>query len=159
MKQINIFAIGVLSILVSMAVVGCNGKMHTDVAEVEWLLGRWEGVTEEGTAIEEWTKESDEKMLGTGVFIIGDDTVFSEALAIIVGYNTLIYEADPSGQTIVQFPLAASKKNEIVFENLEHDFPQRITYRKLAGDSLMAVIEGMVNEEFKSTEFRWKKVK
>jgi len=44
--------------------------------------------------------------------------------------------------------------NSVVFENPEHDFPQRILYR-LDGGMLHARIEGVVDGEPLSSEWTW----
>ena len=41
-----------------------------------------------------------------------------------------IYVASPDGRRTVVFRLMKSSVHEAVFENAEHDFPQRITYQR-----------------------------
>jgi hypothetical protein len=43
--------------------------------------------------------------------------------------------------------------DEIVFENREHDFPQRIIYRLLPGFGLLGRIEGVVDGKARSADF------
>ena len=45
-------------------------------------------------------------------------------------------------------------RQTVIFENLEHDFPQRIIYRR-EGDRLIARIEGEVNGTLEVTEWAW----
>jgi len=47
----------------------------------------------------------------------------------------------------------------VVFENLRHDFPQRIIYRRVSEDSLIARIEGMINGAKRSIDFPYRKIK
>jgi Protein of unknown function (DUF2442) len=51
-----------------------------------------------------------------------------------------------------------SPEREVVFENLEHDFPQRVIY-KLDGDGVLrASIEGLQKGQLKTIEFPMRKV-
>lgn len=63
------------------------------------------------------------------------------------------YVARPSGQLETVFRLVSSRGNEAVFENLDHDFPQRILYRLNPDGSLLAAIEGEVRGNLKRIEF------
>jgi len=54
----------------------------------------------------------------------------------------LAFHAHPSGQAPVTFPVARLTDSEVVFENAQHDFPQRIVYALHAGGKLDARIEG-----------------
>jgi hypothetical protein len=53
--------------------------------------------------------------------------------------------AQPSGQRPAAFPLLRISETEALFENLQHDFPQRIVYSIEGGTTLNARIEGMRN--------------
>src|SRR5262245_44191919 len=66
----------------------------------------------------------------------------SERLRMFVANDTLVYEALPSGQTLTHFKAKSVAERELVFENLAHDFPQRIIYRRSGADSVIARIEG-----------------
>lgn len=54
----------------------------------------------------------------------------------------LVLEALPSGQPAARFVLDARSPDEVVFGNPAHDFPQRIGYRRVPGNRLLAWIEG-----------------
>jgi len=45
----------------------------------------------------------------------------------------------------------------VVFENLQHDFPQRVGYKR-DGDALLAWIEGPRNGQTRRIEFPYRKV-
>jgi hypothetical protein len=71
--------------------------------------------------------------------------------------ESLILVASPSGQLTASFNLLELKDNEVTFENMEHDFPQRILYRR-TGDQLLGRIEGTVNGEVAAMDFPMTKV-
>jgi hypothetical protein len=50
-------------------------------------------------------------------------------------------------------------EGEAVFENLAHDFPKRILYRRLPDGGLLARIEGDGTEKQKPMEFRFSRMK
>ena len=53
----------------------------------------------------------------------------------------------------VSFKLVSGKNGEFVFENKQHDFPQRIIYRNPNPDSLYARIEGYQQGKVHKEEF------
>lgn len=55
----------------------------------------------------------------------------------------IFFVARPSAnKEDTDFKLKSSTQNELVFENLAHDFPQRVIYR-FGGDKMTGRIEGM----------------
>jgi hypothetical protein len=45
----------------------------------------------------------------------------------------------------------------VVFENLEHDFPQRVGYRRAGADSVLAWIEGTVDGKTRRVDFPYRR--
>lgn len=83
-----------------------------------------------------------------------------EYLMIVVAEDgRIVYRAHPSGQSQTDFPLARLGKREVVFENLDHDFPQRIIYRLDASGDLVAAIEGSGEGGPKRIEWRFKRMR
>jgi hypothetical protein len=60
-------------------------------------------------------------------------------------------------QTPVSFKVIRQTGDEVVFENLAHDFPQRILYRPLPG-GLFARIEGSKSGGDRHEDFPMKRV-
>jgi len=81
-------------------------------------------------------------MKGNSRTVIGPREVEGERLRIYKVGDTLIYDAHPSGQARTEFRGRATSASEIVFENPTHDFPKRISYRRVGSDSLIARVEG-----------------
>jgi hypothetical protein len=65
--------------------------------------------------------------------------------------------SNPSGQSEAAFSLVGLSESEVVFENPDHDFPQRIIYR-LKGDNLEGRIEGKVKGELRVVDFPLRRV-
>ncbi|MGB5287747.1 MAG: DUF6265 family protein, partial [Ignavibacteriaceae bacterium] len=63
------------------------------------------------------------------------------------------YIAVTFNENITLFALIEHSPKKIIFENKEHDFPQRISYEFHKGGKLTAAIEGNVNGGLKRKEF------
>lgn len=68
-----------------------------------------------------------------------------------------MYLASPKGrQPATPFKMIEMAANKVVFENPEHDFPQRIIYER-EGDTLTARIEGTQNGEPHHQQWSWQR--
>ncbi len=82
-------------------------------------------------------------MLGMGHTTSSGKTVEYEFLMLRQQSDGIFYVAKPSGQADASFKLVAREPRAATFENLQHDFPQRIIYRLSPDGALAARIEGM----------------
>lgn len=107
------------------------------------MKGCWE-LNENGrVTTERWSAPTENLMLGTSQTVKGTKTVSFEFLRVANSGLGLVYVALPSSaKEPTSFMSLKMGDKEIVFENLKHDFPQRIIYRQTAADSLFARIEG-----------------
>lgn len=71
----------------------------------------------------------------------------------------IFYVAKPSGQEEGSFKLIKLQNKEAVFENLEHDFPQRVIYRLQADGSLFARVEGTLKGQMRGIDYPYKRAK
>jgi hypothetical protein len=127
-----------------------------DIDRMEWLLGSWKSITDEDQLFEIWTKENDTVYNGKSIMIVGNDTVFTETISLQRIGNDLFYfptVRDHNNGRAITFKLISAKDDIFVFENKEHDFPQRIIYRNPYPDSLYARIEGEEKGVFRHQEF------
>ena len=126
------------------SLLGCAPTEHKPKLEdISWLLGTWKTQGEERKMVENWAKESDTAMKGTGVFLSHGDTTYMEKLRIEMRNGDIFYVADvPQNPEPVPFKLTRYKDNEAVFENPVHDFPQRIIYALQPNGTLHARAEG-----------------
>jgi Domain of unknown function (DUF6265) len=116
--------------------------------KVAWFSGCWIGDVDEAKYEECWTSPSGEFMQGSGRMSKGDKILMREHITIekegedlimyVLGYGEKL---KPDAQGTVGFKLVKSSKNELVFENPKHDYPQRIVYAKDGKDGLIARIE------------------
>ena len=106
------------------------------------LSGCWESVDGNRRVTEIWFSPSANRMIGISETRDGETSVAWEFLRIERDGDSLVFRALPSGQMPAEFPLLSSSGGELVFENLQHDFPQRVVYPIPAGTELRARIEG-----------------
>ena len=65
--------------------------------------------------------------------------------------------AQPLGRQATAFRFKEATDGKIVFENPDHDFPQRIMYWMDESGKLAARIEGKQNGKQAASEWRWQR--
>ncbi len=71
----------------------------------------------------------------------------------------MAYVAFPSGQAEAAFPATLLSDTGLVFHNPTHDFPQQISYRRVAKDSVIARIEGVNRGQTQAINFPMRRVR
>ena len=102
------------------------------VAPLTWFAGCWQGASTTASYEEQWMKPAGGMLLGMSRTVRNGRVVAHEFLRIAERDGKIFYDANPSGQTPASFALTRISATEAVFEDLTHDFPQRIIYRKTA---------------------------
>jgi hypothetical protein len=129
------------------------------VDRVAWLQGCWRSTRGEATVEEQWMAPRGGTMLGMGRTVRGGKLVEYELVLIKEQEGTLAYEAHPSGQPTATFTAATVADNSVVFENPQHDFPQRVGYRRNGADALEAWIEGQANGKSRRVDFPYQRAR
>ena len=129
----------------------------TSIDDVAWLTGCWEYSSGSRTVEEHWLAPRGKTMMNAGRTVQGDKLVEFETVIIREQDGRLAYEAHPSGQQSAIFLSQRVGDREVVFENLQHDFPQRVGYKR-DGDSLLGWIEGPRNGQTRRIEFPYRRV-
>jgi hypothetical protein len=107
-----------------------------------WLAGCWEQRTGSRESLEMWMPPAGGLMLGASRTLVNGAVREYEQLRIAVDSGKLVYTATPSGQQTASFTSTRVTDSSFTVENLQHDFPQRIIYRRHGADSLIARVEG-----------------
>jgi Domain of unknown function (DUF6265) len=132
----------------------------TKVTDLSWISGCWELNDNGRVTTERWAKATENLMLGTSQTVRGTKSVAFEYLRIVNNGQELVYVAQPSNaKEPTSFTAKTVAANEVVFENLKHDFPQRIIYKQTAPDKLAARIEGPMNGKETAMDFPMVRVK
>jgi hypothetical protein len=150
---------GVLSIVVVTGVPAGGGAERDSLRSFGFMAGCWRGPTRGGGVIEEYyTAPSANVMLGVTRYLQGDRVVEFEFTSIVREDSAIIVTPRPEGQQPAQFRVTRIARDSAVWENPTHDFPRRIAYRRLPGDTLVARIEGPGKEGTRSMEWRMTRV-
>ena len=124
-----------------------------------WMQGCWMATGAEKGTVEQWTSSEGGSMFGLSRTVKGGKTMEFEFVQIReVARGQLAYIAQPSGLPPVTFPLARQDGGAFVFENLAHDFPQRVIYRPDGAQGMMARIEGMSKGKLKGIDFPMQRI-
>jgi hypothetical protein len=120
---------------------------HASAAELpSWMAGTWTG-TFDGVRMEEhWTTAEGGVMLAVHRDVSPKRKTGFEFLRIEQRGDSLVFIAQPGGQPPTEFPLKSQTEDRVVFENLQHDYPQRLIYWR-DGAKLCARAEGATEGE------------
>ena len=151
----------------SLTITSCQPVAHTEGDEetkldkLSWMLGKWQMQTPEGVITEEWEKPSDTQWQGISYMITTQgDTPFTEKIRLNYTNDTLYYMPTVSGQNEgkeVSFTEKSLSDRLIVFENLRHEFPQRIIYERTSDSTITATIEGSENGQERREQFAYRR--
>ena len=126
--------------------VGHGQTAKPSIENLAWLAGCWQVKdSKPGTTIsEQWMLPAGNAMLGAGRTVKNGKMTEFEFLRIVQSDSGLAYIARPAENPVdTSFSLISWANDEYVFENKEHDFPQRVIYRRENDGSLFARVEGM----------------
>ncbi len=123
-----------------------------------WLHGKWIIDYGDTKIYESWKQETPTLLSGEGYVVAGNDTVVREALQIQKIENVWVFIAKINDQNPVLFTSRQTPSDtKLVFENTEHDFPQRITYGSTETGNIYAVVEGNDKGENKKEEYNYQR--
>lgn len=110
---------------------------------------------------EVWTSPKGGVMVGLGRTVRPDGSAFFEFLRIEERPEGIVLLASPMGEGTTEFPLVALDGQSVVFENPEHDMPQRINYwREQEANILHAEVVGRQRSDLIVRDFSvWQLVK
>lgn len=131
---------------------------YKDLNKLNWLLGKWEVVSSKHLQFEEWKKISKNKFEGISYKVIGNDTIISETLELVILENNIFYIPtvyDQNNAQPIKFKISTLERGYVSFENKEHDFPKKIEYFLESKREIKAIVS---NESF-SIDFHLSKQK
>jgi len=138
-----------------------GGALNDDAALLDafaWLEGEWTRESRRGTVTEEWKRVSDVTMEGTATVTSDGVTRVTEYLRIEVFGDEVFYTAKPGENPLpTPFKLIESDGDRFLFENEDHDFPQRIIYTRDGEGGMTARIEGSVDGEQRGIDFQFRR--
>ena len=129
-----------------------------DVAKLSWMAGTWSQEKDGVTVREIWLPPIGGAMAGAGQTNRPGQPAFVENVKITAEPAGATFTYMPPGKAPTAFVLQPGKDGEAVFENLAHDFPQRVIYRRCGAD-LCARTEGLVKGKLEFEDWRYRRVK
>ena len=149
------------AVVVLAVVAAPAAAQHTGtVTKLSWIGGCWQRTARNGQIIDEqWMAPKAETMMGMSRTVRGDSLIEYEQLRIFERAGKAVYHAAPVRQAPTEFTAASVSDTLVVFENPQHDFPQRVIYRKRGADSLIARIEGTANGAARGIDFPYAKAR
>lgn len=129
-----------------------KAQEHIDrILPLAWIEGDWIYNSETGTITESWVKDSDSSYSGEGKFMDKSGNVkSSERIKLNQRDGVLWYVpviSNQNGGNPVYFKQVSVSPTEIIFENPDHDYPQRIIYKKISDTAMTAIVEGKVDDQ------------
>lgn len=112
------------------------------LAKLVWLSGSWSSIEDNKLSEKHWTTPSSNLMLGMNRTVVSGVTKHHEQLRIEATSDGIFYVANPARQATTSFKLVDIGESFAVFENPQHDYPKRITYRR-TNLTLTVRIEGL----------------
>jgi hypothetical protein len=114
------------------------------LSAISFMSGCWTGASSNGATIEEhYSEAADNLLIGMTRYVRGGRVVDFEFTTIERSDSSFVMTPRPKGVKSDSFPLKDVADGKAVWENLKHDFPQRIIYRRGPDGSLIARIEGV----------------
>jgi Domain of unknown function (DUF6265) len=145
-----------LTTLLCLAAAGALGQAPpSEVDRLSWFEGHWLGVSAGVSMEEQWTSVRGGALLGLHRDVKGERMVSFEFLRIQATAEGTFYYGSPRSKPPVPFKLKELGERRAVFENLQHDFPQRILYWLDAAGAMHARIEGPQGGKTVSEEWVW----
>ncbi|MGH7500757.1 MAG: DUF6265 family protein [Longimicrobiales bacterium] len=157
MTRLLSVANGVAAVLVWAAMTAAQppATQTSPIEAAAFMTGCWRGPAGDGNVIEEiYLAPAPNLMQGISRYLRGAVVIDYEFSLIDVDGQATRLRPHPRGQASVAFAQKAVGPGRILWENLAHDFPQRISYTAAPGDSLVARIEGNTDDGNRSMEWR-----
>lgn len=156
----KIFGFVIISIIVFSCSSVAQEKSKVTIDDLGWIAGCWEnkGKTEGSYTMEHWTKPVG-MMLAVSRTVKNGRVGFFEYLRIIEKDSDIFYVAKPANaEKETSFKLTSLENKNAIFENPEHDFPQRIVYKLENDDTIAVRVESEKNGKPNGFGFSMKKV-
>lgn len=143
------------ALLACLLLVGTGGAAAQtpcgDLDSLSWMLGDWRQEAEGTVFTERWRLAEDGTMMGTAASRSDDGSAIhqQEVMSLVMVSGVPVYRADPEGDgSFVEFTLIACDERSAVFENPDHDFPQRLAYRLNDAGGLDASVTDLDGQGF-----------
>ena len=130
----------------------------TRFAQLVWIAGEWQREVDKKIYRESWEVAHALQLNGRAYKIVDGDTTVTELLSLEqIGDDIFYIPIVSHNPGPVKFKLVRVDESEAVFENMDHDYPNRIIYRRQEDGGLHARIEGKTAGE-NARDFYYRRV-
>jgi len=144
---------------VFLAVLAVSHAAASDVTALAWMTGCWAPEKGEVGSVEHWLAPAGGTMLGVSRTVKNGETADFEFMQLRVNAEgKLVFIALPSGQKETTFVAVSLGNESVTFENPQHDFPQKVSYRRESADRLVGRIEGNRGGTHRGIDFPMRRV-
>ncbi|WP_143306363.1 DUF6265 family protein [Chitinophaga vietnamensis] len=116
-----------------------------DFNYLDRLEGTWKMETKRSTVVETWTRVNDSTWHGRTWRVVGADSALQQSIQLVRHYDGIYFIPAYTGRETfapIRLKLRVLKPVGFVAEDLQNDFPQKITYRFVSGSQLDARVQG-----------------
>jgi hypothetical protein len=117
------------------------------------MAGCWAVDGADAGTIEIWTAPAAGSLLGMSRTVRAGRTTTHEFMQLRDGADGVVFIAAPANQPQASFAAVTVEPGHAVFENAQHDFPQRIVYEVREPGTLHARIEGHLRGQARTLQF------
>ncbi|WP_212003749.1 DUF6265 family protein [Chitinophaga sp. HK235] len=135
----------VLLLLLAGSVTTAAQVRPADFGMLNKLAGTWVYKTRRGTVVETWSRANDSTWAGKTWRVAGADSALQQSVQLVRHGNDIFFIPAYVGLTSplpIRLKLRVLKVIGFVAEDLENDFPQKVTYRFKDEDHLEARVIG-----------------
>lgn len=126
-------------------------------SRLDFIIGTWKMEGKE--QYEVWETNKNNEFIGHSYKLNNNQKTITETLSIKIIGNQIIYEATVQNQNegkTIQFILNDEIKAYLSFENIEHDFPKKIQYKRINENEIEVTVLGDKDKGFSFTQFKQK---
>lgn len=119
------------------------------LSRVDFIIGTWKMEGKE--QYENWELSNNKELIGYSYKFKDGQKIITETLAIKILENTVIFEAtvpDQNEGKTIPFILNNEIKDYLSFENMDHDFPKKIQYKRINENVIEVTVAGDKGEGF-----------
>lgn len=116
---------------------------ESKMSRVDFLTGTWKMEGKE--QYEVWEKGGKQELIGYSYKVLDHQKIITETLAIKMIDDHMVYKAtvpDQNQGKEIPFTLNDDIKEYVSFENMGHDFPKKIQYKRISDDEIEVTVIG-----------------
>ena len=134
------------------------GAQAEGLDDLAWMAGSWMQRKGSVDTEEHWLTPKGGLMMAMNRTVNDGRAVSFEMLRIVMKDGKPVYLSMPNARPATEFQTAEQGPTRIVFEDPGREFPRRVMYWR-DGEALLARIEGTINGQPRSKEWRFERVK